>query len=83
MLALISLYAPVVIIILAVVTVLFSFFWVSCRYRVGCRTLWDDCWFVSGAGASGGDSGSGSVGSEDSVQSFSEKQSFGFTLLVV
>jgi hypothetical protein len=28
MLALISLYAPVVIIILAVVTVLFSFFWV-------------------------------------------------------
>ena len=37
-LALISFYAPVVIIILAVVAALFSFFWVCCRYRRGCRT---------------------------------------------
>ena len=53
----ISFYAPMVIMSVAVVAVLFSSFWIFLHCHAGCRKQWPGCSFDSGAGASGADGG--------------------------
>ena len=50
MLALIAVYATALIIILAVVAVVFSFFWVFLPCRAGSPTQWGVCWSAGGGG---------------------------------